>query len=268
MSQKSEIQPDQPRQPGDSCLKRALYVFLSLLAIAATITLGIFIVGLFRVNQGMQRLSQTSNPIGEFVSDLLVPVTPVIIASPATVLQNVQDEARLLTVTADYQKNLIAEERSDIFWGLLGEQLIFEAHGTVAAGIDLAQLTENDIIVVDPDTVWVRLPKAAIFDDLPILDTQKSRILDRDTGFLARANPDLETQVRQQAELEILLVAQEDTALLARANTNAQEELAKLIKSIGFSEVVFYEDEFPPVTPYAQEAPKGYIITTPESPSP
>jgi hypothetical protein len=180
----------------------------------------------------------------------------------------VQDEARLLTVTADYQKNLVAEERSDIFWGLLGEQLIFEAHGTVAAGIDLAQLTEADIIVVNPNTVWVRLPPATIFDDLPILDTQNSRILDRDTGLFARANPNLETQVRQQAELEILLVAQEDTALLERANANAQREIAQIISSMGFSEIVFYEEAFPPVTPYAQQAPKGYIITTPEPASP
>lgn len=268
MSQQPDIQTNPPTQTGGSCLQRTLYVSLILFAIAAIVALGIFIIGAIRVNQGVQRLSETTNPIGEFVSDLWVPVTPEIIVSPVTILQNVQDEARLLTVTGDYQKNLIAEERNDIFWGLLGEQLIFEAHGTVAAGIDLTQLTETDVIVVDPDTVWVRLPQATIFDDLPILDTQKSRILDRDTGFLTRANPDLETQVRQQAEIEILLVAQEDTALLARANTNAQEELAKIIKSMGFSNVVFYEDEFPPVTPYAQQAPKGYIITTPEPVSP
>ncbi len=268
MSEGPENQTYPPAKPGGSCLQRTLYIFLIIFAISATIVLIIFIIGAFRVNQGVQRLSEATNPIGEFVGDLLVPVTPEIIASPVTVLQNVQDEARLLTVTADYQKNLVAEQRSDLFWGLLGEQLIFEAHGTVAAGIDLSQLTEADIVVVGPDTVWIRLPKAAIFDDLPVLDTQKSKILDRDTGLLTRADPDLETAVRQQAEYEILLVAQEDTSLLERANTNAQEEISKIIKSIGFTEVVFYEDEFPPVTPYAQQAPKGYTSSTPEPASP
>ncbi len=263
MSEQNDTQTNPPAPKGGSCLQRALYVFMIVFAAAATIALIVFIIGAIRVNQGVQRLSEATNPVGEFVRELVVPVTPEIVPSPVTVLQNIQDEARLLTLTADYQKNLVGERRNDVLWGLLGEQLIFEAHGTVAAGIDLADLTEDDIIVVDPDTVWVKLPEAVIFADLPILDTQKSRILDRDTGLLTRADPELETQVRRQAEQELLLAAQEDN-LLERANANAQEQIRKIIESLGFSQVEFYADEFPPVTPYAQEAPKGYTITTPE----
>lgn len=251
-------------KPGSSCLQRALYLFMIIFAIAATAAIIIFIVGALEVRRGVQRFGSATDPVSEFVRDLIVPVTPEIIPSPITVLLNVRDEARLLTITADYQKNLIGQRRNESLWGLLGEKLIFEAHGTVAAGIDISQLTEADIIVVGPDTVWVRLPQATIFDDLPVLNTQRSRILDRSTGLLTRADPDLETQIRQQAEQEILLMAQEDSALIMRANTNAQEQIRRIIQSMGFSQVEFFDYDFPPVTPYAQQSPKGFATTTPQ----
>lgn len=263
MSEQPMLETSPPAKQDSSCLQRALLISLAIFLLTGAAAAIIFVMGVFQVRQGMQRLGQTTGSVGEYVRQLVVPVTPVVLASPITVLRNIQDEARLLTLTADFQKNIIADSKNEILWGLMGEKLIFEAHGTVAAGIDLTQLSEGDIIVVAPDTIWVRLPKAEIFTDLPILDSQKSRVLHRDTGLLTRADPNLETLVRQQAEIELLEVAQ-NSDLLIRANLNAQLELRKIIGNLGFSQIIFFADEFPPVTPYAQEAPKGFIITTPE----
>ncbi len=251
-------------QSNNSCLQRALLIILIIFFLSASAVSILFVTGIIQLRQGIQRLSEATNPISDFARNLFVEATPVILPSPVTILRSVQDEARLLTLTADFQTNVIAERRNEVLWGLLGEQLIFEAHGTVAAGIDLTQLQEEDILVVSPDTVWIRLPRAIIFEDLPILDTQKSRVLDRDTGLFTRADPNLETQVRRDAEKALLEAAQASN-LLQKAEQNAQIELRRILAGLGFVQVVFYEDTFPPVTPYAQQVPKGFtIVTTPE----
>lgn len=263
MSEQTDDKNGRTAQGNSSCLQRALLITLIIFFLAASAVSILLVTGIIQLRQGIQRLGEATNPIGDFTRNLFVEATPVILPSPVTILRSVQDEARLLTLTADFQTNVVAERRNDILWGLLGEQLIFEAHGTVAAGIDLTQLQEEDILVVSPDTVWIRLPDAIIFDDLPILDTQKSRVLDRDTGLFTRADPNLETQVRREAEKALLEAAQASN-LLQRAEQNAQAELRKILASLGFTQVVFYKGAFPAVTPYSQQIPKGYTITTPE----
>lgn len=247
---------DRPDTSG-SCLRRAMYLFMSIFFIAASIALVIFIVSAVKVGQGVKQLGE--NPVGEFVRQLVIPATPEILPSSAFVLRGLQDEARLITLSANYRETFIAQRNDDVLWGALGEKLVFEAYGTVVAGIDLSQMNEDDILVVSPGIVWIKLPQAKIFDDLPILDTDLSYVADRDTGLLTRADPELETQVRRKAEQEILTIA-EESDLLTRANVNAQQEIQKIIAGLGF-EVVFFEDDLPPATPYVQDVPKGYVLT-------
>ncbi|MCA9960789.1 MAG: DUF4230 domain-containing protein [Anaerolineales bacterium] len=261
-SKAAETQANYRSDTNGSCLRRVMYLFMSFFFLAATATLVIFIVGLFKVREGVQQLSE--NPVGEFVRQLVIPATPEILPSSAFVLRGIQDEARLITLSANYRETFIAQRNDDILWGALGEKLVFEAYGTVVAGIDLSQLGEGDLLVVAPQTVWVKLPQAEIFDDLPILDTELSYVADRDTGLLTRADPELETQVRRTAEQEILAIAQESD-LLDRANVNAQQELREILEGLGFVEIIFFEDDLPPATPYVQEVPKGYVLT-PEAP--
>lgn len=105
----------------------------------------------------------------------------------------------------------------------------------------------------------VHLPPAKIFEDIPVLDNDRSFVADRDTGLLTRADPELETQVRQAAEGAIREAAQ-SSDILARANTNAQTYMQNFLAGLGFTEIIFTPDTPAPVTPYQQEVPKGYYL--------
>lgn len=245
---------------GKSGLQRIVMVLLIIFLGMAIVAGAIVIAGIVRVGQGVQRAGEVVEPVQDLVRQLIIPATPVILPSPSSILRSISDEARLITLSASYEKVIIAERNNDVLWGALGEKLIFVANGTVVAGVDLSEMSADDLVVVDPTTVMVRLPAAEIFDDLPVLNNELSYVANRDTGLLTRADPELETRVRRAAEAAILEVAQ-GSDLLDRANVNAQQELRGILEAVGFSNVQFFADAFPPVTPYAPEVPKGYAVT-------
>ncbi|MFQ5419782.1 MAG: DUF4230 domain-containing protein, partial [Anaerolineae bacterium] len=155
-------------------LRKIMYIFLIIFFITASIAAYTLITAANKADDAIVQ------PIGDLVRELILPVTPVILPDAATILQEINDEARLITVSAEYEKIVRAERAQDVLWGLLGEKMIFVAYGKVVAGVDLSQMTEGDIQVLDPTTVQVHLPDAEIFDDLPVLDNEKSYVYDRD----------------------------------------------------------------------------------------
>jgi hypothetical protein len=98
------------------------------------------------------------------------------------------------------------------------------------------------------------------------LDNERSYVADRDTGLLlsvfGNSDPKLETQVRQVAEQEILAAALEQD-ILNRADTNARLYLQEFLMSVGFENVLFTDGPPPIPEPYMQDAPKGFVISTP-----
>ncbi|MFQ5435538.1 MAG: DUF4230 domain-containing protein [Anaerolineae bacterium] len=239
-------------------LRKIMYIFLIIFFITASIAAYTLITAANKADDAIVQ------PIGDLVRELILPVTPVILPDAATILQEINDEARLITVSAEYEKIVRAERAQDVLWGLLGEKMIFVAYGKVVAGVDLSQMTEGDIQVLDPTTVQVHLPDAEIFDDLPVLDNEKSYVYDRDKGIFASVDPALETQVRQKGE-EAILAAANDSDLLTRANFNAQQEMLKIFQALGFENVIFMAETPPPAPTYEQDVPKGFAVT-PESP--
>jgi hypothetical protein len=106
------------------------------------------------------------------------------------------------------------------------------------------------------------MPAAKIFDDLPALDNQKSYVADRDTGLLAGADAQLETEVRQVAEARLREEAIA-TGLIETADFNARQYMLNFLQGVGFENVIFSEDVPPTPVPYVQEVPKGYMLVTP-----
>jgi hypothetical protein len=245
----------------DSMLRKIMYLFMILFFIIGAFAAFTVITTARTVNKGM------AEPIGNLVNQLLIPATPVILPSSTTIVNEINDLARLETASVEMEKVVTAERNNDFLWGAMGVSLIFVAHGKVVAGIDFAKMTPEDIAVVDPVTVMVHLPEVELFDDLPALDNEKSYVADRDTGLLTRADPTLETEVRKVAEQRL---KEEATAsgVLETAEYNAQQYMLNFIKGLGFENVIF-TDETPPVPePYVQQIPKGYILLThtPEAP--
>ncbi len=157
---------------------------------------------------------------------------------PAVVTQ-VQSLGRLETSSYTVEKVIEGgtTHGNPILDALLGDRLLFIAHGEVIAGVDLTRLTEQDVTVSeDGRTVTLRLPAAQILSYN--LDNQQSRVYDRSTGLLTKGDPNLETQVRQEAEQQILQAACQG-GILAQANQNAQTQVRTLLQLTRFSDVRF-----------------------------
>jgi hypothetical protein len=178
-----------------------------------------------------------AEPIYQFstqAAELLHP-TPTIKPDPVTIVHEVKALARLETIQYSVEKVITAEVGQGAFEWLFGDKLLFVAHGTVIAGVDLNKLRSEDI-TLEGDTLYISLPEAEVF--VATLDNDKSYIYDRDTGLLRKSEKDLETAARQAAEDEILKAALED-GILDQAQTNAESYLYRLLHDLGFPDVVF-----------------------------
>lgn len=238
-------------------LRKLFYGFLILFFILASVAVYFLIVTVNRADESVVQ------PLGDFVQELVVPATPVIMPDPALIVNQINDVARLETAVVDLEKVITAERgNTDFLFGALGETLIFVAKGRVVAGVDFSEMEENDIQMVNPNTVMVHLPPARIFDDLPVLDTEESYVADRDTGLLTRADVELETEVRQAAE-DVLLEEAIASGVIERADANAETFIRELLNGLGFEQVVFTDAPPPEPSPFVQEVPKGQELATP-----
>jgi len=174
------------------------------------------------------------------VSKLLNP-TPTIIPDPITIIHEVRSLARLETIQYTLEKVITAEVGQGSLGFLFGDKLLFVAHGTVIAGVDLAKLRPEDL-TIDKNVLYVRIPQAEVF--ITSLDNEKSYVYDRETGILSKGYMTLETQARAVAEQEILKAAVED-GILTAAQQNAESYLMRLFNALGYSDTVFLD----PATP-------------------
>lgn len=173
--------------------------------------------------------------VGTQVQQALNP-TPTIIASPATIIRQVQALGRLETVSYTVEKVITAESGQGAFAFLLGDRLLLVAHGQVIAGVDMSLMQQNDVRV-EGGTVHLTLPTAEIF--VATLDNEKTYVYSRETGpFGLQKN--LESQARQAAQDAILQAALED-GILQLAQTNAEVFITKLLYTLGFKEVLLVQ---------------------------
>lgn len=124
---------------------------------------------------------------------------------------------------------------------LAGDQLTFLAAGDVIAGIDLGQLQQTDVRRETDGTVVMRLPPPQIL--ITRVDNRESRVINRKTGFLRRADINLESRVRQYAEQSIRNEAVRK-GILTMASQNAEKKLADFLHTLGFEKVRFERSAF------------------------
>jgi hypothetical protein len=84
--------------------------------------------------------------------------------------------------------------------------------------------------------ISVRLPKAEIL--VTRLDNEKTRVYSRDTGLFSSPDPNLETQVRQEAERQLQQAALQD-GILKSAEENARNSVQSILKGLGFEQIAF-----------------------------
>jgi hypothetical protein len=162
--------------------------------------------------------------------------TLTIDVSQPTVVDRIQRLQRLETVVYTMDKIVTGEKENAFFPDFLaGDRLLMMVHGEVVAGIDFANLKPGDV-QVDGKQIRLHLPTAQIFSTR--LDSARTRVYSRQTGLLVSTDPNLETQVRQQAEQELQQAAVLD-GILKTAQQNAIATITSLLQGLGFEKIDF-----------------------------
>ena len=214
--------------------EKGLLVYLFALAI---VIIGLAAALINRsINNTLKPLQNVNSSLGTQVSKLLHP-TPTILPDPATIINEVQELARLETIRYTIEKVITAETNQGALAILFGDRLLFVAHGYVIAGIDMGKVKSEDLWL-EGGTLNFRLPASEVL--VATLDNAKSYVYDRQTGFFTQVDPALETQARQVAEQEILKAALDD-GILVQATTNAQTYLRWFFETLGYKQVNFIQ---------------------------
>jgi hypothetical protein len=116
---------------------------------------------------------------------------------------------------------------------LVGDHLLLVVHGEVVAGINLASLQNGDV-QVQGQKVSIHLPAAEVLSTR--IDNAKTRVYSRDTGLFSTPDPNLESEVREEAERQLQQAALQD-GILKTAADNARSTLSGMLQGLGFHEV-------------------------------
>jgi hypothetical protein len=151
-----------------------------------------------------------------------------------TVVRQIQQLQRLETVSYTMDK-IISGEHSNAYLPkfLAGDRLLLVVHGEVVAGIDLAGLRPGDV-QVSGQKVSIHLPAAGVFSTR--IDNARTKVYSRDTGLFSSPDPDLESEVRVEAERQLQQAALQD-GILKTANANARTTITGMLQGFGFHEV-------------------------------
>ena len=156
--------------------------------------------------------------------------------SQPTVVDRIQRLQRLETVVYTVDKIVTGAKENPIFPDFLaGDRLLMLVHGEVVAGIDFTDLKPGDVRL-NGKQIQLHLPAPQVFRTR--IDSAKTRVYSRQTGLLVPTDPNLETQVRQEAERQLQEAAMAD-GILRTAQQNAASTIRSLLQGLGFEKIDF-----------------------------
>jgi Protein of unknown function (DUF4230) len=156
--------------------------------------------------------------------------------SQPTVVDRIQRLQRLETVVYTVDKIVTGAKENPIFPDFLaGDRLLMLVHGEVIAGIDFTDLKPGDVRL-NGKQIQLHLPAPQVFRTR--IDSAKTRVYSRQTGLLVPTDPNLETQVRQEAERQLQEAAMAD-GILRTAQQNAASTIRSLLQGLGFEKIGF-----------------------------
>lgn len=151
-----------------------------------------------------------------------------------TVVRQIQQLQRLETVSYTMDKIISAEHANAYLPKFLaGDRLLLVVHGEVVGGINLAGLQPGDVLI-QGQKVSIHLPVAEIFSTR--IDNAKTKVYSRDTGLFSSPDPNLESEVREEAERQLQQAALQD-GILKIAADNARSTISGMLKGFGFRDV-------------------------------
>ena len=205
--------------------------------VATSVMVGLLIGVLLLGSLGWLMLSRHSGRVllSQFLSAATGRTISIDVSQP-TVVEKIQRLQRLDTVVYTMDKLVTGAKENPLLPDFLtGDRLLLMVHGEVVAGIDFANLKASDVHV-DGKQVRLHLPASEVFSVR--LDSAKTRVFSRQTGLLVPTDPNLETQVRQEAERQMQEAALAD-GVLRTAQQNAGSTISSLLQGLGFEKVDF-----------------------------
>lgn len=154
--------------------------------------------------------------------------------SVGTVIQGIRGMSTL--ATAEFKGTATNEVVNKAWLPFLpDERLMLATEGTILAGIDLSQITEQDVTITDED-VTIRLPSARIIS----VDIQH-QLVQTSSGMLPGIDPAMQPQAEQQGRADLLAAACR-SGLLGRAEQEAQQALRSLLSTLDFRAITFVQE--------------------------
>lgn len=154
--------------------------------------------------------------------------------SRPTVVQHIRQLQRLETVVYGMDKIVSGGQENRYLPKILaGDRLLLIVYGEVTAGVDMAGI-DADKVEVAGQTVRISIPAAEIFATR--IDNDRTRVYARETGLFSSPDPNLESEVRREAEHQVRQAAL-DAGILPTASTNARTTLTTFLKGLGFAQV-------------------------------
>lgn len=166
--------------------------------------------------------------VNSLVSGIQGLLNPPIVTSAQIVLERISGLSQLTAVKYNYS-SLVTSQRDmpEVLQFLYGNRLVMVAVGHISAGIDLSQLTAQNV-TQDAGVLRVQLPPPTLQECF--LNERLSYVVSQDTGLFAQELPQLSTTARRYA-----LAQFRDNALnegiLDEANRQAQTVLSELLRA-------------------------------------
>lgn len=161
-----------------------------------------------------------------------------VVRDTPNVITAIRDLARLESAEFHIERVIDLTETQRRFFGMVEakDAILLVAAGDVTAGVDLAQLREEDVRVDQAaGSIEIALPPATILSTR--LDNERTYVHTRKTDALAERKESLETEARRRAE-QTLADAAKEGRILERAEKNAAKTLEMLARSFGYRSVV------------------------------
>lgn len=183
---------------------------------------------------------QTGDRVLNFVSGLFKPQPMELKVNSATLVVNRIQNLQELTTTVQTMEKIVPTSADRRFGDIsvATTRLLYIARGEIRAGVDLSQLTNQDLKVnQNQKSIEVNLPPAQILDSK--IDVNNSRVYDYDRGFL-NLGPDVAPQLQTLAQrntLSEIVATACNQGILETANLRAKESVSQLLTGLGYTEV-------------------------------
>jgi hypothetical protein len=113
-----------------------------------------------------------------------------------------------------------------------GERLLLIVYGEAIAGVDLSHIDADDV-VVNGRTIRMKIPEPEVF--VTRVDNERTRVYSRETGLFTAVDPNLESEVRREAERQVRQAAL-DNGLMREAAANARTTMDSFLRGLGFDQ--------------------------------